>query len=65
MPFLVLLIVGTVLKIRQQQNMPYQKYSDFVFGTNFSVTYQCDSDMSRSIKDELMKVDFSLSPFNE
>lgn len=64
-PFLVLLIVGTVLIIRQQQNMPYQKYSDFVFGTTFSVTYQCDSDLSHSIKDELMKVDFSLSPFNE
>ena len=64
-PFLVLLSVGTVLIIRQQQNMPYQKYSDFVFGTTFSVTYQCDSDLSHSIKDELMKVDFSLSPFNE
>ena len=64
-PFLVLLIVGTVLIIRQQQNMPYQKYSDFVFGTTFSVTYQCDSDLSHSIKDELMKVDLSLSPFNE
>ena len=64
-PFLVLLIVGTILIIRQQQNMPYQKYSDFVFGTTFTVTYQCDSNMNRSIKDELMKVDFSLSPFNE
>ena len=64
-PFLVLLIVGTILIIRQQQNMPYQKYSDFVFGTTFTVTYQCDSNMNRSIKDELMKVDFSLSPYNE
>ena len=64
-PFLVLLIVGTILIIRQQQNMPYQKYSDFVFGTTFTVTYQCDSNMNRSIKDELIKVDFSLSPFNE
>ena len=65
MPFLVFLIVATVLIIRQQQSMPYQKYSDFVFGTTFSVTYQCDSDMSRSIKAELMKVDYSLSPFNK
>ena len=64
-PFLVFLIVGSVLIIRQQQTVPYQKYSDFVFGTTFSITYQCDSDMSRSIKDELMKVDFSLSPFNK
>jgi thiamine biosynthesis lipoprotein len=64
-PFLVLLIVGTIFIIRQQQNMPYQKYSDFVFGTTFTVTYQCDSDMNKSIKAELMKVDYSLSPFNE
>ena len=64
-PFLVLLIVGTILIIRQQQNMPYQKYSDFVFGTTFTVTYQCDSDMNKGIKAELVKVDYSLSPFNE
>ena len=64
-PFLVLLIVGTVLIIRQQRNMPYQKYSDFVFGTTFTVSYQCDSDMNQSIKAELMKVDASLSPINK
>lgn len=64
-PFLTLLIIGTVLIIRQQRNMPYQRYSDFVFGTTFTVTYQCDSDMSQSIKAELMKVDYSLSPFNK
>ena len=64
-PFLTLLIIGTVLIIRQQHNMPYQRYSDFVFGTTFTVTYQCDSDMSQSIKAELMKVDYSLSPFNK
>ena len=64
-PFLTLLIIGTVLIIRQQHNMPYQRYSDFVFGTIFTVTYQCDSDMSQSIKAELMKVDYSLSPFNK
>ena len=65
LPFLVLLIVGTVLIIRQQQTMPYQQTSDFIFGTTYHVTYQCDSDMSASIKAELMKVDRSLSPFNK
>ena len=64
-PFLVLLIVGTVLIVRQQRNMPYQRSSDFVFGTTYTVIYQCDSDLSRSIKAELMKVDYSLSPFNK
>lgn len=65
LPFLVLLIVGTVLIIRQQQSTPYQKSADFIFGTSFHVTYQCDSDLTESIKTELMKVDASLSPFNE
>lgn len=65
LPFLVLLIVGTVLIIRQQQSTPYQKSADFIFGTSFHVTYQCDSDLTESIKTELMKVDSSLSPFNE
>lgn len=65
LPFLVLLIVGTVLIICQQRSTPYQKSADFIFGTSFHVTYQCDSDLTESIKTELMKVDASLSPFNE
>ena len=65
LPFLALLIVGTVLIILHQQKMPYRTCSDFVFGTTFTVCYQCDSDLSQSIKAELLKVDKSLSPFNK
>ena len=65
LPFLVLLIVGTVLIIRQQRSMPYQRSTDLVFGTSYNIVYQCDSDLSLGIKDELMKVDRSLSPFNK
>ncbi len=65
LPFLALLIVGTVLVIHQQRSMPYQKNADLIFGTSYHITYQCDSDLSRSIKVELMKVDRSLSPFNK
>ena len=65
LPFLTLLVIGTILIIRHQQKMPYQKSTDFIFGTSYSVIYQCDSDLSQSIKNELMKVDRSLSPFNE
>ena len=32
-PFLVLLIVGSILIIRQQHNMPYQHDEGMVFGT--------------------------------
>ena len=64
LPFLVLLIVGTVLVIRQQRYMPYQKSADKVFGTFYHAVYQCDSDLTYSINAELAKVDVSLSPFN-
>lgn len=65
LPFLTLLVVGSVLIIRQQQNAPYQKVSDFIFGTTYNVIYQCDSDLSQGIRAELEKVDHSLSPFNK
>ena len=64
-PFLILLIVGTVLIVRQQQSLPYQQSSDFIFGTAYKIVYQHDKDLSKEIREELMKVDFSLSPFNE
>ena len=63
-PFLILLIVGTVLIIRQQQAIPYQYNEGMVFGTFYKVTYQCDSDLHESIRHELDVVDNSLSPFN-
>ena len=65
LPFLLLLIVGTVLIIRQQRAMPYQMNSGMVFGTVYNITYECDSDLHQAIKAELKKVDNSLSPFNE
>ena len=38
-PFLVLLVIGTVLIISQQRNMPYQKCSGSIFGTVYNITY--------------------------
>lgn len=64
-PFLIFLIVGTVIIIRSQRSMPYQHNRGFVFGTTYNITYQCDSDLQRGIEAELAKVDASLSPFNE
>lgn len=65
LPFLVLLIVGTVVIIRHQSSMPYQHNSGMVFGTTYNITYQCDSNLHISIKRELQKVDEALSPFNK
>lgn len=64
-PFLCLLIVGTILIVRQQRSMPYQHDEGMVFGTLYSVTYQYDRDLKKEIEAELRKVDASLSMFNE
>lgn len=64
LPFLVLLIVGTVIIIRHQHSMPYQHNSGFIFGTVYNITYQWDEDLNPEIVNELNKVDNSLSPFN-
>ena len=64
LPFLVLLIVGTVIIIRHQHSMPSQHNSGFIFGTVYNITYQWDEDLNSEIVNELNKVDNSLSPFN-
>jgi thiamine biosynthesis lipoprotein len=63
-PFLVLLIVGTILIIRQQHSTPYQKNAGLVFGTTYSITYQYSEDLQEEIEAELRKVDDKFSMFN-
>lgn len=65
LPFLVVLIVGTILIIGQQRSTPYQHDSGLVFGTEYHIVYQHSSDIKADIEKELQKVDFSLSPFNK
>jgi thiamine biosynthesis lipoprotein len=64
-PFLVLLIVGTVLIIRQQRSIPYQKASGTIFGTTYHITYQYDDDLKSEIEGRLQEVDNALSMFNK
>ena len=63
LPFLVVLIVGTVLVLRKQA--PYQTDEGFVFGTMYKITYQSKENLKKEIEAELRKVDNSLSPFNK
>ena len=63
--FLVLLIVGAFLIIRQQNVTPYRSNKGFIFGTVYNITYQHSSDLHALIIEELQKVDSSLSPFNK
>lgn len=65
LPFLILLIVGTVLIIRQQRNTPYQTNKGFIFGTVFTITYQYEKNLNDEILAILNEVDNSLSPFNK
>lgn len=65
LPFLVLLIVGTVFVIRQQHDMPYQNDKGFIFGTVYNITYQHDKNLQNEIVKVLNQVDASLSPFNK
>lgn len=64
LPFLALLIIGTVHIIGRQRSMAYQHDTGFIFGTVYHVTYQYNRDLKDEIEAELNKVDNSLSPFN-
>ena len=63
-PFLVLLIAGTVFIVIQQRNMPYRTNRGLIFGTEYTITYQNDRDLGKEIEQALQHVDNSLSPFN-
>ena len=64
-PFLIVLVIGTIIIVRQQYDTPYQKDTGFVFGTIYHITYQSDENYQKEIEAELKKVDQSLSPFNK
>ena len=65
LPFLTLLVVGSILIIRQQSAMPYQHDQGFIFGTVYNVTYQCEENLKQEIEAELRKVDGEFSMFND
>lgn len=64
LPFLALLIVGTVVIVSNQRSTPYRHTEGMIFGTTYSITYQSDSDLTAEIKSALMEIDNSLSTFN-
>ena len=64
-PFLLILIIGSIFVIRQQRNTPFQKDEGMVFGTIYHITYQSDTNYQKEIEAELQKVNNSLSPFNK
>ena len=61
-PFLLLLIIGTVIILKKQP--PFRTNEGMVFGTVYKITYQHADDLQNDIKEALMEVDNSLSPYN-
>ena len=63
--FLLLLVIGTIVIIRQQQPPAYRHSKGVVFGTTYSVTYQSKDDLQKDIETAMTEVDNSLSMFND
>ena len=61
-PFLILLIIGTVVILKKQP--PFRTNEGMVFGTVYKITYQHADDLQNEIKQAMMEVDQSLSPYN-
>ena len=64
-PFLLFLVIGTVIISKQQKNINYQHDEGFIFGTIYHITYHSDTNLKKEIEAELKKVEQSLSPFNK
>ena len=61
-PFLIVLIIGTVVILKKQP--PFRTNEGLVFGTVYKITYQHADDLQNDIKQAMMEVDQSLSPYN-
>ena len=62
-PFLILLIVGTIVILQKQP--PFRTNEGLVFGTVYKITYQHHDDLHEEIKTALQEVDNALSPYNK
>lgn len=61
-PFLAVLIIGTVVILKKQP--PFRTNEGLVFGTVYKITYQHADDLQNDIKQAMQEVDQSLSPYN-
>lgn len=64
LPFLLILIIGSIYIIAQQRSVPYQKDEGFIFGTVYHITYQNDNNLKQNIEAELDKVNKTFSTFD-
>ena len=64
-PFLIILIVGSIWIVRCQRSMPYQHNTGMIFGTVYHITYQYNEDLQPAIEAELQKVNMTFSTFEK
>ena len=57
------MIIGTVVILKKQP--PFRTNEGLVFGTVYKITYQHQDDLHQAIKEALLEVDNSLSPYNK
>lgn len=62
-PFLLVLLIGSIAIVRCQHDMPYQHNTGFIFGTVYHITYQSDEDLQPEIDAELKRVNQTFSTF--
>lgn len=62
-PFLLVLLIGSIFIIIQQRSTPYQQNQGFIFGTIYHITYQNDKNLQPEIEAELKKVNMTFSTF--
>ena len=64
-PLALLLIIGTIYIARQEHSKTYRHAEGSIFGTIYHITYEADRDLQPDIVEALMRVDNSLSMFND
>jgi thiamine biosynthesis lipoprotein len=64
LPFLLFLIIGTVI-ILNQSKPTYRTHQGKIFGTLYTITYEHNADLQAQIVGAMQAVDNSLSPFNK
>ena len=64
-PLALLLIIGTIYIARQEHSKTYRHAEGSIFGTIYHITYEADRDLQPDMVEALMRVDNSLSMFND
>ena len=64
-PLALLLIIGTIYISRQEHSKTYRHAEGSIFGTIYHITYEADRDLQPDMVEALMRVDNSLSMFND